>query len=183
MVLVNWWFAPSIFLKTLRGSAFSNHPIFLANSRRPRRGSSWDGIAVWTSHQCWRCLSDLLTTMGGQFSLLPLKPSGGKTWSWNRNKSAHQEISKDSSEKSESCEAMVWVKSSQCQVPPPTRVYLKSWEGFSTSQAINEIPKIHLCCVQLVLHHFSCPNMSGWFHSLNAAIGDSFQVARCSIGA
>lgn len=79
--------------------------------------------------------------------------------------------------KSETCEAVVWGQILAMSGTPPARVYLKSWEGFSTSQAINEIPKIHLCCVQLVLHHFSCPNMSGWFHSLNAAIGDSFQAA------
>ena len=106
---------------------------------------------------------------------------------------------------------MVWVKSSQCQVPPhqsfSCAITWKSWEGFSTSQAtvdgrkpapvevaslshylhgflhprwcrispINSINKIHPCCVQLVLHHF-WPNMSGWFHSLNAASGDSFQA-------
>ena len=179
MVLVNWWFV------TLHLSeSIARQCIFESSDIPGRQSAAQKGLKLG-----WFCMAGKVTSVEdvcpiywqqweGQFSLLPLKPNGGQTWSMKQKQiSAPRKSPRTVVNQSESCEAVVWVKSSQCQVPPPARVYLKSWEGFSTSQAINEIPKIHLCCVQLVLHHFSCPNMSGWFHSLNAAIGDSFQAA------
>lgn len=69
------------------------------------------------------------------------------------------------------------VKSSQCQVhvpPPQPEIFLSCYDLEILGRVFQHLK---LSTKYSYVVYSSWPNMSGWFHSLNAAIGDSFQVA------